>query len=163
MAKEKQRDEIDTDLLTVGGPAFEMLLGKVDVDKQFKGIKQEILITKSPSKKDDLIKKLKYLEGLRRSELTPKNAYILHNIPVSPPVVRPVMVMGNNKIEYADVNDLYKDHMLVNTSFKDIKDDLPNDQLVTNRKDFYEGAKAIFGLGDAITGASRGKRLCTSD
>jgi DNA-directed RNA polymerase subunit beta' len=159
MAKEKQREDVDTDDLVVGGPAFEMLLSKVDVDKQFNGIKQEIQTTKSPSKKDSLVKKLKYLEGLRRAELKPQHAYLLRNIPVAPPVVRPVMVMGNNKIEYADVNDLYKDHMLANNTFRDVKDLLPNDQLVGARKDFYGGAKAIFGLGDAITGASRGKTL----
>ncbi len=159
MAKETTKEDIHTDKLLVGGPAFEALLAKVDINKQFEGIKKEIKVTKSPSKKDDLIKKLKYLEGLRRADLKPQNAYILRNMPVAPPLTRPTMVMGNNKIEYADVNNLYRDHMLVNGSFKDIKDFLPNSQLTVERKALYDGAKAVFGLGDAITGASRGKNL----
>jgi DNA-directed RNA polymerase subunit beta' len=150
---------VDTDDLVVGGPAFEMLLGSINVDKQFKGIKAEIQNTKSPSKKDDLIKKLKYLEGLRRSDLDPAEAYVIRNIPVPPPVVRPLMVMGNNQVKFADVNDLYKDHMTLNNAFSDIKDYQPNDQLVDKRRDMYGGAKAIFGLGDAISGSSRGKTL----
>lgn len=159
MTKDTFQKTIDTDLLMVGGPAFEALLGKVDVKKQSDGIRKEIPLTKSPSKKDDLIKKLKYLEGLRKADLKPQNAYILRNIPVAPPLARPTLVMGNNTIEYADVNNLYRDHMLVNGAFKDVKDFLPNDQLIAERKALYEGAKAVFGLGDAITGASRGKNL----
>ena len=51
--------DIDTDKLSVGGPAFEKLLGAINLKKQFDDIKEEIPRTKSPSKKDDLIKKLK--------------------------------------------------------------------------------------------------------
>jgi len=151
--------ELDVESLLVGGPAFEEMLSKMDIQKQFDGIRKEILVTKSPSKKDDLIKKLKYLDGLRKGDVKPQTAFIIRNIPVAPPLTRPALVMGNNKIEYADVNNLYKDHMLVNNSFKDIKDYMPNDQLVRERKDLYEGAKSIFGLGDAITGSSRGPKL----
>jgi DNA-directed RNA polymerase subunit beta' len=154
-----QKPDADTNLLIAGGPAFEMLLGKVDINKQFEGIKQEIKTTKSPSKKDDLVKKLKYLEGLRKSELKPQQAYILRNIPVAPPLTRPTMVEGNNNITYADVNMLYRDHMLVNEPLKYNKDIYPNNQLMDARRDLYAGAKAVFGLGDAISGASRGKSL----
>jgi DNA-directed RNA polymerase subunit beta' len=94
-----------------------------------------------------------------KNELDPENAFILRNMPVVPPLARPTLVMGNNKIEYADANNLYRDHMLVNGAFKDVKDFLPPDQLVVERKALYDGAKAVFGLGDAITGASRGKNL----
>ncbi|EJD68181.1 DNA-directed RNA polymerase subunit beta', partial [Bacillus sp. 916] len=72
---------------------------------------------------------------------------------------RPSMQMGGNRIEYSDANVLYRDHMLVNNSLKDVKDFLPNDQLINERKALYDGAKAVFGLGDAITGSSRGKQL----
>ena len=151
--------EFDLDSLTVGGPAFEKMLSKIDLKKQFEGLKQEIMVTKSPSKKDDLIKKLKYIDGLMKGVDKPEDAFILHNIPVAPPMSRPTMIMGNNSIKYADVNNLYKDHMLVNTPFEEIKDILPPNQLINERKDLYDGAKAIFGLGDPITGGSRGKTL----
>ncbi len=145
--------------LLAGGPAFEALLSMVDINKQMEGIKKEVQVTKSPSKKDDLIKKLRYLDGLRKSDLHPQDAYILRHIPVAPPLARPTLVMGNNTIEYAAASNLYKDHMVVNTAMKDIVHDLPHDQLVEQRTDLYNGAKAIFGLGEAISGASRGKTL----
>lgn len=159
MAKDTNQKNVDTDLLIAGGPAFEAMLAKVDVKKQMDGIKKEIQSTKSPSKKDDLVKKLKYLEGLRRSGLKPDDAYIINNIPVSPPLTRPPLIMGNNKIEYADVNNLYKDHMTVTNALKGIINFLPNSEMVVERKKLYDGAKAIFGLGDAIEGASRGQSL----
>jgi DNA-directed RNA polymerase subunit beta' len=49
--------------------------------------------------------------------------------------------------------------MTINNSLKDIKDDLTHDQLVNERKDAYNGVKAIFGLGDAVSGSARGKEL----
>lgn len=158
-SKNSKSTEVDPDILQVGGPAFEQMLSHVNLKNQFNGIHGEILSTKSPSKRDALIKKIKYLDGLIKSELKPKDAFILRNIPVAPPLTRPTLVMGNNSIEYADVNHLYRDHMLVNEGFKGIKDFMPNDMIVNERKALYEGAKAVFGLGDAITGASRGKNL----
>lgn len=145
------------DELAVGGSAIEQMLSDVDVQSQIKDLKRQVLATKSPSKRDQLVKKLKYLAGLNKLGLKPKDAYILNHIPVVPPLVRPSIQMGGNKIEYADVNYLYKDHMLVNKTFADIKDAFLPDQLVTQRKALYDGAKAVFGLGDAITGSNRGK------
>lgn len=151
--------DVHPDSLAVGGPAFEQMLSEVKVNRQFDSIKKEIQATKSPSKKDVLIKKLKFLSGLQKGNLEPQEAYILHNIPVPPPLTRPVTIMGNNSIKYADVNNLYKDHMLVNTPFKENLAYLPNSKLVGERKALYEGAKAIFGLGEAIAGSSRGASL----
>lgn len=155
--KPTKHPDADTDELVVGGPAFEKLLSTLNVDHQFKNIREEIPTTKSPSKKDDLIKKLKYLEGLKKAELNPESAYILRNMPVAPPLTRPITIMGNNNVEYADVNYLYKEHMTVNKPFEDIKDFAEARHLIEERKNLYNGAKAIFGLGESINGGSRAK------
>lgn len=149
----------DTESLLTSGDAIKAMLTAVDVDSQLKTLKREVLSTKSPSKRDALIKKIKYLAGIQKIDLKPQNAFVLHNIPVVPPMVRPSMQMGGNRIEYADVNSLYKDHMLVNTAMKEHKEMVGNDRLIDARRDMYDGAKAIFGVGDAISGNSRGKQL----
>lgn len=158
MAKQIVPD-IDTEELVTGGNAFEQMLRDVNIPKQIEHLRSQIPVTKSPSKKDVLVKKLKYLAGLKNNGLKPDQAFILHNIPVSPPIVRPVIPQGGNKIEYADVNDLYKDHMLVNIGLSKLIDYTPNDQLTEERKNLYDGAKAIFGLGEAIGGSSRGRKI----
>jgi DNA-directed RNA polymerase subunit beta' len=155
----KPNDPVDPDTLAVSGDAFHQMLSTIDVDVQLNALKAEIKETKSPSKRDAIIKKIKYLAGLKKVDLRPETAYVLHNIPVTPPLVRPSIPMGGNRIEFADVNTLYRDHMTINNSLKDIKDDLTHDQLVNERKDAYNGVKAIFGLGDAVSGSARGKEL----
>lgn len=155
----KTNEPVDTDSLAVSGDAIHKMLSAIDVDTQIKALKAEIKETKSPSKRDAIIKKIKYLAGLQKMELRPENAYILHNVPVTPPLVRPSIPMGGNRIEFADVNTLYRDHMLVNNGLKDNIEFLPHDMLVNERKDAYNGLKAVFGLGDAVSGGARGKEL----
>lgn len=155
----KENEQIDTDSLLVSGPAFKEMLASVDVGSQIEALKKEVKDTKSPSKRDAIIKKIKYLAGLKKLELKPDQAYILHNVPVTPPLVRPSIPMGGNRIEFADVNTLYRDHMLINNGLKNNLEFLPHDQLVNERKDAYNGLKAVFGLGDAVSGSARGKDL----
>lgn len=143
----------------VGGLALEEMLKDVDVNGLLKSLIREVKTTKSISKRDAIVKKIKYLAGLQKNKLDPATAYVLRTIPVVPPIVRPVTNRGANRLEFADINQLYRDHLLVNNSLKEVNDMLPPDQLITERKDLYNGVKAIFGLGDAISGASRGRGL----
>lgn len=151
--------EFDPDSVITGGQAFRDMLSEVQVDTQLKALKAEVLSVKSIAKRDALVKKIKYLAGLKKMEIRPEDAYVLSHVPVVPPMVRPSIQMGNGKIEYADVNMLYKDHMAVNTAFDGIRDIYANDHLSDSRKALYDGAKAIFGVGEAITGNSRADKL----
>lgn len=145
--------------LVTGGNALEAMLKQVNTEDQLKHAKKEVLNVKSVSKRDALVKRVKYLAGLTKTGLKPEDAYILRNMPVVPPLVRPTINTGGNRIEYADVNNLYKDHMIVNTRLENAKDFLHDVDLAEGRKDLYNGAKAVFGMGEAITGNSRGKQL----
>lgn len=151
--------DTDPDSLITGGHAFKAMLGAVDVKQQLKGLKKDIQDTKSVSKRDAMVKKIKYLDSLHRMEVSPQEAYVLHNLPILPPSARPVVQTGGNRIEYADVTTLYKDHMTVNNAFKGLQGTLGHDHLADLRRDLYDGAKAVFGVGEAITGSSRGDSL----
>jgi len=141
----------------VTGDAFKAMLAAVDPAVKIKELTDEFKTSKSASKRDELIKRIKYLDGLKRSGLSGDEAYVVHNIAVVPPVVRPATVMGGNRIEFSDVNSLYKDHMVVNNALKDIKDILPASELIAERADAYNGLKAIVGLGEAISPNSKGR------
>lgn len=143
----------------VGGAAFEEMLDSLDVDQQIKVLKKEYEKTKSKSKRDNIVKKLKYLAGLRNLDMKPSDAYILRNIPVVPPSVRQPVATGGNRITFPDVNYLYRDHMSLNNNMKTLVDVTPASQLITERKASYDAAKAVFGLGEAISGYARGKDL----
>ncbi|HET8686070.1 MAG TPA: hypothetical protein VFM18_05320 [Methanosarcina sp.] len=135
------------------------MLSAVDVKQQLRGLKKDVMSTKSASKRDAMVKRIKYLDALNRMQIRPESAYTLHNIPVLPPAARPVTQTGGNRMEYADVTQLYRDHMALNNSFKGVANLLSHDQLSNERKGLYDGAKAIFGVGEAITGNSRGENL----
>lgn len=148
----------DLDLKT-GGSAVHDMLSMVDVKAQLAQLKEEIHKVKSISKRDDMIKQIKYLSSLEHADIRPEHSYIIHHMPVIPPVARPIIPKSGNRIEYADVNKLYQDHILTNNRFDEIKDDLEHSELVQQRSDLYDGAKAIMGVGEAITGSSRGNEL----
>ncbi len=148
-----------TDEVKVGGEAFEELLKHIDVDSEIESLTKEVHTVKSASKKDAMIKRIKYLSGLKKMGLKPHDAYIIRNVPVLPPTSRPVTIQSGNRIEFNDVNQLYVDHMTVNNALKGIKDFLPPEQLTSERKALYDGYKAVAGLGEAISGASRGRNI----
>jgi DNA-directed RNA polymerase subunit beta' len=151
--------EFDSDDLLAGGHAFKAMLGEVDIDKSLSDLRKAIPHTKSPTKRDALVRKLKYLTGLQKNEQNPVEAYTLAYMPVVPPTSRPPVPQGGNQIKYADSNILYRDHMLVNTPMKDNLVHQPNSMMGESRKALYEGAKAVVGTGEAITGSSRGENL----
>jgi DNA-directed RNA polymerase subunit beta' len=153
-------EPFDPDSLLAGGHAFKAMLSDVDVAGQIRALKAEIPGTKSPSKRDALVKKLKYLAGVHKMDESLPEVFTLSHMPVIPPSSRPPTPQGGNRIEYADSNMLYKDHMTVNNGFKDIAGMLSNDNTAIrdSRRDLYDGAKAVMGVGDAITGSSRGHK-----
>lgn len=145
--------------MLVGGHAFHEMLSSIDVDSEAARLNEQIPKATSVSKKDILIKRLKYLRGLQTTDMKPQDAYILHNMPVLPPQMRPVIPMSGNRLEFSDVNHLYRDHMLVNGALQEVKDVLPPEELQTERSDLYNGAKAIMGYSDPISPSSRGRGL----
>ena len=143
--------------LLVGGEAFKALLSHINASEKIPTLITEIKSVKSVSKKDSLIKQIKYLDGLNKTGLAAKDAYILHNMPVLPPQMRPASVRSANSIEFSDVNLLLKDHMTVNNALKDIVHELPPEELIKEREEAYNGIRAIQGIGEAISPNSRGR------
>lgn len=143
----------------VGGEAFKVLLGSINVEDDMHAVKKEALEATSVAKRDKAIKRLKYLAGLHKMGMTPDNAYIIHNVPVLPPITRPVMIKGGGRLEFSDVNQLYRDSMLTADGLAKNKGKLPDFALSEERKAMYDGVKAVFGLADPISGASRGRNL----
>lgn len=157
MAVKPEHPPVNEDDLMVSGHAFESMLKDVDVNAQLKNLIEAVKTTKSVSKRDAMVKKIKYLAGLQKHKMDPATAFIIRHIPVVPPIIRPVTNLGGNRIEFADVNILYRDHMTGNQPLKDNIQMLPPDQLINERRDAYNNVKAIFGLGEAVSAANRGR------
>jgi len=141
----------------VGGHAIEAMLKDIHVDDELAHLRGKVMDEKSATKRDTIVKKMKYLAGLAKQGFTdPSKALVLHHMPVIPPVMRPYTISGN-RLGYADVNELYKHHMLVNGRLKRLDDEIGMDMIspdmegmVDLRRDLYNGAKAIMDGGDPI-------------
>lgn len=142
--------------VVVGGAAIKDMLNSIEVDAEIEGLKKEILTTKSVTKRNAMVKRLKYLSGLKGQGFDKiGDASVIQNIPVLPPIMRPYSIQGNG-VKYADVNQMYKHHLLVNNKLKQTHNDYkgmvePTLMGVADaRRDLYEGARAIMSSGEAI-------------
>lgn len=150
----------------VGGHAIKAMLGDIHVQDELTHLRQAVADEKSTAKRDKMIKKMKFLAGLDKQGFSdPSKAYVLHNMPVIPPVMRPYSISGS-RLSFADVNELYKHHMLVNGRMKRLDEEIGMDMtspdmegMVDLRRDLYEGAKAIMAGGEPIDFQAKQKGL----
>jgi biotin carboxyl carrier protein len=136
-----------TDLVMTG--ELEKTLKNIDVDKKITELKQ-LIASNRKTGRDNAIKALSFLTMLKQNNLKPVDL-MLSKVPVIPAQYRPTMVQGDQVLT-ADVNELYKDLMLINNTLKDAKDapDIPTEYLDKAKKDIYSGVKAVYGLGEPI-------------
>lgn len=131
-----------------GGAAIKHLLNRIDVKKELASAKAAL--DKAPrAKVDPLLKKVKYLQSLDQLGMKPADAYVLHYVPVLPPVMRAVSQLPSGDLKYADVNGLYSDFAQVNDKLKDptLLKHLTDSGKQDLRRDFYDGVSALMGIG----------------
>jgi hypothetical protein len=122
-------------------------LEALDLTKEITKYK-EYLKSGRRTDRDDAVKILGFLQTLKKNNITPKDL-LLNKLPVIPAIFRPVVAQGDMTLS-ADVNYLYKDMMLNNNALKDTAN-VPEHVVEELKKKQYEGAKAIYGLGDPIS------------
>jgi DNA-directed RNA polymerase subunit beta' len=132
-----------------GGHGIKLLLQQIDVDKTLATRQKDLQKATDGPKVDKLLKEVKYLKALKQLNLKPHEAYMLHHLPVLPPVMRPLTVLADGNIKYEDVNGLYSQLAQINDKLKDpvLSKNLTDAKKKTLRVDFYDGVKAIMGAG----------------
>ena len=135
---------------------LEKKLEAINVDEKIAELKQ-FIATKRKSGRDDAIKSLSFLTMLKEHGLKPTDM-MLSKLPIIPAQYRPIVVQGDQVLS-ADINELYKDLMLVNKSLGEAKemDDVAPEHIKGAKQKIYEGAQAIYGLGDPISQKSKEK------
>jgi DNA-directed RNA polymerase subunit beta' len=131
-----------------GGAGIKVLLDRVNVARDLAKAEAQLKIVKGQSV-DRVLKKVKYLRALKQIGVTPSEAYILHNIPVMPPIMRPVSKLPDGSPKFDDINQLYSDFAKINDKLKDpiLVRNLTDEGKSDLRKDFYDGAKMFMGMG----------------
>jgi hypothetical protein len=132
----------------IGGKAIEAALQRIKVDDAIEGARAEIK-GGSASKRDNAVKKLRYLETMKRFGMKPQDM-IITKVPVVPPVFRPISSLGNGTKVAADANYLYQDLIENNDALREMSKELGRENSKDERWNTYKSYKAVTGVGDPV-------------
>jgi len=122
----------------MGAEAIKKLLEEVDLDKEVKLLKDE-LVTAQGQKRSRIIKRLEILEAFRASGNKPA-WMVLDVLPVIPPELRPMVQLDGGRFATSDLNDLYRRVINRNNRLKRLLDLGAPDIIVQNEKRMLQEA-----------------------
>jgi len=131
-----------------GGMAVKTMLADIDPKSELDRLKKEAE-SASGDKLDKLNKRMRYLKALVDTGKTPAQAYVVNNIPVLPPHMRPIYSLPDGSLSTSPINFLYRDLIMVNKELK-ASEGLPEFAKKKLREDLFAAARAVQGLGDPI-------------
>ena len=138
---------------TASGPsALALRLSSVDIEGDLAAAKEQIK-TARRSDLDRVNKKIKYLLMLQKNKLSAEEAYVIDNVPVLPPLFRPITAMEGGDLNIDGVNMLYRDIALLNKKLDEAKGVLPESAVAGLRSDLYEATEALMGVQTATQGS----------
>ncbi|OGL95480.1 DNA-directed RNA polymerase subunit beta' [Candidatus Uhrbacteria bacterium RIFOXYA2_FULL_41_8] len=91
----------------IGAEAVLKLLERMDVDATIKILDDELEATKSRTKHDRIIRRLKLLKSLKKNNLKP-DWMVLRALPIIPADLRPMVALDGGRFATSDLNDLYR-------------------------------------------------------
>lgn len=153
-----ESDEHDKIKVGIGADAVREMLQGIEVDSEIVTIKDEMSSTKSDTNLKKMAKRLKVLEGFKRSEMKPE-WMIIDVIPVLPPDLRPLVALDGGRFATSDLNDLYRRVINRNNRLRKlIQLRAPEIILRNERRMLQEAVDSLFDngkRGKVITGANK--------
>ena len=150
----------------MGAEAVRDLLQRLDLDRAMAEVEEEMLRTRSKQTKKKLSKRLKVIEGFRRSGTRPE-WMILEVLPVIPPELRPLVPLEGGRFATSDLNDLYRRVINRNNRLKNLLQLKTPDVIIRNEKRMLqEAVDAVFDNGHhgrAVTGTGNRPLKSLSD
>lgn len=122
----------------IGAEAIRYLLSKIDLEETVKELNKEINETVG-SKKDKLIRRLKFFNHLIKNKLRPE-WMILTTLPVIPPDLRPMVPLDGGRFATSDLNDLYRRVINRNNRLKQLLDRNAPEVIIRNEKRMLQEA-----------------------
>lgn len=108
----------------------------------------EVLRRKLKSKRPAAVDRLGFLDGLKRTGLTPSDLMI-SRVPVIPPMFRPYSMAGATFVP-GDANELYRDLLNLIGTHKKLDERLGGNFSGENRLRVYDAVRAVYGHGDPV-------------
>ena len=135
-AKENHGEKL---VAKIGAEAIKELLRIEDLDKLYDVLQEKIRKTKSEQTKAKLSKRIKIIEGFRKSGNKPE-WMVLDVLPVIPPDLRPLVPLEGGRFATSDLNDLYRRVINRNNRLKAILDLKTPEVIVRNEKRMLQEA-----------------------
>ena len=139
-----------------GGEAVAAALSGIDMDAEIARLREKVKNSRG-SARDGAVKAIGYLDGARRQGLHP-GQWMIRNVPVLPPVFRPISRMGDMGL-VTDLNELYRDLIEIKDGAKRLRQEAGPEAAAEDRLTVYDAVKAVYGLGDPVTHEGKSKRL----
>lgn len=141
-----------------GPSAIRDALSRIDVKRRINYLEGH-LKGMNKTQRDKAIKELKHLRALNEHDISPEDLMV-SKVPILPPAARPIsQIAGLEQPVVSDANVLYKDLIDLSNAYREAADDLPEERLASYRGRLYDAVKAVYGLGDPVTRASREKNV----
>ncbi|TMA73268.1 MAG: DNA-directed RNA polymerase subunit beta', partial [Deltaproteobacteria bacterium] len=150
----------------MGAEAIRELLKKLDIDKLFVDLRQEMKEATSEARRKKISKRLKVVAAFKNSGNRPE-WMILEVVPVIPPDLRPLVPLDGGRFATSDLNDLYRRVINRNNRLKRLMELNAPDIIIRNEKRMLqEAVDALFDngrRGRAITGPNKRPLKSLSD
>ncbi len=131
----------------IGAEAVQEILCNIDLENEIDKLKEESEATSSETKKKKILKRMKVIEGFKKSNIKPE-WMILKVLPVIPPELRPLVPLEGGRFATSDLNDLYRRVINRNNRLKRLLDLRAPDIIVRNEKRMLqESVDALFDNG----------------
>ena len=125
----------------MGAEAIEYLLKKVDLDALSYELRDRASQDSSQQRKTESLKRLQVVESFRASRGKNKPEWmIMHNIPVTPPDLRPLVPLDGGRFATSDLNDLYRRVIIRNNRLKRLIEIKAPDVILRNEKRMLQEA-----------------------
>jgi DNA-directed RNA polymerase subunit beta' len=150
----------------MGGEVIKEMLSRIDIDLHYKEVRNALKDVKTELAKAKLVKRLKVIESLRKSDNRPE-WFMMDVIPVLPPDLRPLVPLEAGRFATSDLNDLYRRVINRNNRLQRLKELNAPEIIIRNEKRMLqESVDALFDngrRGKVFTGANKRPLRSLSD
>ncbi|MCR4613501.1 MAG: DNA-directed RNA polymerase subunit beta' [Bacteroidaceae bacterium] len=134
-------DDPDKFIAMMGAEAIEYMLKRVDLDKLSYELRDRANQDGSQQRKTESLKRLQVVEAFRSSRGRNKPEWmVLHNIPVTPPDLRPLVPLDGGRFATSDLNDLYRRVIIRNNRLKRLIEIKAPEVILRNEKRMLQEA-----------------------
>ncbi|MCQ2111954.1 MAG: DNA-directed RNA polymerase subunit beta' [Bacteroidaceae bacterium] len=125
----------------MGAEAIEYMLAHLDLDSLSYELRDRASTDGSQQRKQEALKRLQVVESFRASKGKNKPEWmIMHNIPVTPPDLRPLVPLDGGRFATSDLNDLYRRVIIRNNRLKRLIEIKAPEVILRNEKRMLQEA-----------------------